>query len=256
VKETVELWWPLFPTTQMFREVDYLSFLAERLPTDIADQLNRDAQPDLSLNRVIDIADLVRPLSAGAFPSDKLYDITDVLSFTLMVYQGKLGESDSAKPHPFKVIYGASLYLHCLIHGHGKPRHGAFTVALGMLANTCVRLDLQTRLQVSRFLGSLLPVMRTEDIWEYAPLSSVLALVCIIVGSILDQLAVLTGETMKSEDIGKAWKEVEGEERAPSDEAISDLKRLISEMFGPQGRVRQSADQLLSAISGIPGTHN
>jgi hypothetical protein len=248
MKASDNLWPQLFPTAEMFREADYLSFLAARVPTDLADQLSRDSWPDLSLNKVIDIADLVRPLSSHSFPSDKLYDIADVLSFTLMCYQNRLAEDDSENPDPYKLAYAASLYLHCFIRGHGKPRDGAFTPALSMLASTCVRLDLQTRLQVSRFLGSFLPVLRTEDIGEYAPLSSVLVVVSIILGSIVDHLAVMASDAMRSEHIEQAWKEGEGEERAPSDEAISDMKRSISEMFGPQGRLRRSADKFLSAI--------
>jgi len=250
MKEDNHLWRLLFPTTEMFREADYLSFLAERMPKGMADQLSRDSEPDLSLNKVIDIVNLVRPLSSHAFPSEKLYDIADVLSFTLMCYHCRLGENNSDKPEPYTLIYAASLYLHCFIHGHGRPQDGPFTPALSMLANTCLRLDLQTRLQVSRFLGSLVPAMRIEDISEYAPLSSVLVLVCLILGNVIEQLAVLVGDTIKSENIGQAWEEAEGEERAPSDEAISELKRFISEMFGRQGRLRRSADQFLLALGG------
>jgi hypothetical protein len=243
-----DLWRLLYRTAEAFSEGDYLSFLGERVPRDIEERLDRNSQPDLSLSKAINIADLMRPLSVHSFPSDELfYEVADVLSHTLYGYQGDLAD-DSKNHDSYELVYVASLYLHCYIRGHGKPHCGPFTFALSALANTCARLDLQTRLQVSWFLSSLLPALRTGGIGDYAPLSSALITVSLILGSVIDHLAVLAFDAMRHEGIEQAWREEEGEMRAPCHDAISDLKRSISAAFGVRGHLRRSADRFLPAI--------
>ena len=243
-------WRQLLPLANTFREADYLSFLAARVPTDLAAQLSHDSGPELRLNKNIDIDDLLRPLSSGAFPTDNLYDIADTLSFVVVV--NSIVYNDKRRSlNPYTVIYATTLYLYCFIQGHGKPDIGPFMQALATLARICVELDFETRLHVCRFLASILPALRTIDIEEPAPLSSTLVVIGIVLGGIIEQVLQLTKEAMQRENIGQKWKVDEDEHLAPSEAAIVDLKRSIAETFGPQGRLQRSFDPIVSMFDEI-----
>lgn len=242
----------LFPAAGSFVEADYLAFLAQRVPKDIETQLNSDGQPDLGWSKSISIDDLMHPLSSHSLPSRELQETASILSYIIHCYMHALKEQP-ARHDPYKLIYAISLYLHCFVRGQG-PEAGAYTAALAILADVSARLDLETRLQVCRFLGSLVPTIYAEAttvsalLNEPTPASSIVLALSIIASSVVSDLSVTTENTMKSESVGSAWAAEEAYPTTSSYQGILIMKRLVSEMYGPSGKVRQVADRFLPAI--------
>jgi hypothetical protein len=243
---------PLLPASGASIEMDYLSFLAERVPKDIAAQLRCDGKPDLGASESISVTDLVRPLSTHVFPSAELQELARILGYMIMCYTPSL-ENKPSKHDPYKLMYAGSLYLHCFVHGKG-PEASGYLQALGMFTDVCMRLNFETRLQACRFLGSLIPTISAEAttvsalLNEQAPASSALIALSVIVGSVASDLSLKTESTMKSEKIREAWAEEEAYKETSIYWGMRLLKRYISEMFGVSGKVRQGADRFLAAI--------
>ncbi len=222
----------LFATSGGFIEADYLGFLAQRVPKDIAAQLFDDGQPDIGMQsetvdvadlarpQTVDVADLVRPLSARAFPTEKLLEAALLLDEIAIGYE--IGLDDGSKDDPYKVIYAASLLLYCRTYAAWVSEGMAYMRALRVVATVSLKLDFESRLQVSRFLGSLVPMLPSgsaeedqEDAplssllltpsFEDAPLSSLLLTLSVIVGSVVSDLSIFAERTMKSERIEQAW---------------------------------------------------
>ena len=237
----------LFPMDASSVAADYLAFLAERVPNNLAEQLHQDAEPDISMpSQTIDVAYLVRPLSSGRFPSDNLLHATGLLGYVLIGHGITLGEHP-VNIDPYKVIYAASLYLHCFVSGGGAPCASGYPNGLHVLVIVCLTLDLQTRLQVCRFLASLVPMLPCGSTDEPAALSILLLALSLIVGSILGDLSVLTKRAMHSEFLGDSE-----EARAMREYAFGEIavfKSLLSEMYGAAGKVRQGADRLIQTIT-------
>lgn len=245
-------------------DADYLAFLAKKVPKDLDEQLQCDGAPDLSASKEIDVTDLMRPLSSLAFPTDKLGEFNSIMEYIVI----SLGTSILEYPNsddPYKVIYAASLYIYCNLCGPNALETQVYFDALAILASICIRLDLETRLQVIRFLGAFVPIMRSEldkmalPISKHhndyvpvalAPLSSILIAMSVIVSSILNDLSLAAENTMKSERIRFAWSK---EETATNTtyELIAILRQLIFEMYGISGKVRQSADRFLPALEEV-----
>jgi len=241
----------LFPINVGSVAADYLAFLAERVPQDVAEQLYRDGQPDIGMPaQTVDVTDLVRPLSSGTFPAEKLAHITGLLGYIVTSHEIGFDENRSGDD-PYKMIYAASLYLYCFISGGGVPTASGYLAAIRIMATVSLKLDLQSRLQVCRFLASLVPMLPSGSTDERAPLSSLLLTLSVIVGSIVSDLGMFAEHTMKNEHIGQEWrKEQEAEEAGePACHRIVVLKQLLLEMFGASGKVRESADRFLLAIA-------
>ncbi len=242
----------LFPAAGSFVEADYLAFLAQRVPKDIGTQLNGDGQPDLGWSKSIGIDDLMRPLSSHSFPSRELREMACILSYTIHCYMHALKEQP-ARDDPYKLIYAISLYLHCFVRGQG-PEAGAYMTALGILADVSARLDLETRLQVCRFLGSLVPTICAEAttvsalLNEPAPASSALVALSLIVSSIVSDLSVMAENTMEGESVSSTWAAEAAYPTTSSYQGICLLRRCGSEMYGSSGKMRQVADRFLPAI--------
>lgn len=247
----------LFSMSSGFVEADYLGFLAQRVPKDITDQLYGDGQPDIGmLAQTVDVTDLVRPLSSKAFPAEKLADIAGLLGYIVIGHEIGVDENQS-EDDPYKMIYAASLYLYCFIRGGGVPVASGYLSAIRIIAAVSSKLDLESRLQVCRFLASLVPMLPSGSTDEDAPLSSLLLTLSIIVGGIVSDLSVFAEHTMKSEHIEQAWSEsqewIASQETAEAWKSIynriSAIKQLLLEMYGASGMVRQGADRFLLAIA-------
>ena len=178
-----------FLTPGNFVETDFLRLLARKVPRNIAEQLDGDGQPELGLSKSVSIADLIRPLSTYAFPSDHLDGLSSVLVSMMVGYQLDVTEKRCVLD-PYKFIYACSLYLYGFVHGK-CPADYVWIPALAMLADISASSDLETRLQVCRFLGSLLPTICSEETFldsglvdEFAPASSAFLALSVIVGSI------------------------------------------------------------------------
>lgn len=224
----------------------YLAFLATHVPKDLAEQLHHDALPDIDMpSEIVDPADLVAPLSSGAFPSEKLWNIAGLLAYTIACYEMEI-EHNPSEHDVYKVLYATSLYLYCFISGGGVPEASGYLAALHLMARLSLNLDMESRLQVSRFLASLVLMLPSGSTDEPAALSGLLLTLSIIVGSIVVDLGEITGETMRREHIKHEWsKEQLGE---LSSKRIMILKQLLAEMYGIPGRVRQAADRFMSGI--------
>jgi hypothetical protein len=242
----------LFPEAGRFVEANYLAFLAQQIPKDIVDQLKSDCSPELDLSKSIGIDDLMRPLSSHSFPSRELLEMAAILSYTIICYRNARDEQPT-RDDPYKLIYAISLYLHCFVCGQG-PEAGAYLTALGILTDVSVRLDFETRLQVSRFLSSLVPTICAEAtrvsalLNEPAPASSALLALSVIISSVVSDLSVMAENTMKGERVSSTWAAEEAYPTTSSYQGIVILKRCVSEMYGPTGKVRQIADRFLPAI--------
>lgn len=231
---------------------DYLAFFAERVPENIADQLHHDGLPDIDMpSSTVDAGDLALPLSSGEFPAQNLLNLTSLLGYMIFCYESELEENRS-KHSPHKLIYAGSLYLYCFISAGGVPEHSGYLACLRMMATVSLNMDVQSRLQVSRFLAALaarLPLGATD---EPAPLSGLLLTLSLVVASVLSDLSVFAEHTMRCEDIAQEWGEDVGDEevhRSGSSRTVV-LKHLLLHMFGESGKVRQAAMRLLAPTEG------
>ena len=108
--------------------------------------------------------------------------------------------------------------------------------ALGMLADVSSQLDLETRLQVCRFLGSLIPPIRDGASAVSALVNGtcshvqeLLIALSIIIGSVTSDLGWMAENMMKSERTGWAWAEDEVDKETSIYWGISVLRRRFFE---------------------------
>lgn len=236
----------LFPAHGGFATKDYLAFLAQRVPKNLADQLDHDGQPDIGMPcQTITVRDLVEPLSSGVFPTDNLDDFTNLLGYVLICQQIDLDEKNPAEGDLYKMIYSGSLYLHCFVGGGGLPPASGYPGGINVLVTASLRLDVFSRLQVCRFLASLVPVLPVGSTDEPAALSCLLLGLSLIIGSILGDVGVFTEHVMKSEFLAP-----EAEFREFAFEEIVHIKKLLVDVFGASGRVRHAADRFMAAVPG------
>jgi hypothetical protein len=251
----------LFKEPNCIPYADILAFLAKRVPVDIAEQLDCDGHPDLYLSESVNVTDLILPLSSFAFPTDKIGDLNSILEYIVIIYKNR-NIKDPKIDDPYKIIYASSLYLYCNLFGPNTLETQVYFDALGLLVRNCVQLDFETRLQVIRFLGCLVPRMQSEldkmalpksnnhDDYvpvDLAPMSSILIIISLILSSMLNDLSLAAENSMKSERIRLAWREVEVANNSTY-ELILFLRKLISDMYGLSGTVRQSADRFIKAL--------
>lgn len=269
----------LFATGADSVAADYLAFLAKRVPKDLAQQLDLDGQPDISMpSSKISAEDLVEPLSTGAFPTTKLWEMVNILGYILIGYSNEEGEKEAGirppsqgkETDPFKMVYAASLYLYCFIRNEAGPGATGYSYVLRVLATGSSRLDVQSRLQVARFLFSLVPMLPPNASDDPAPLSGFLLTISLVVASVFHDLAVYAEQAMQAENFAQEWKNWHGElvesekemtefmnlihgDRAPvrSDvHPIEALNAMWSDFYGRTGKMRQDADRLLRGIQG------
>ena len=218
------------------------------------EQLDHDGQPDLGWNDSINVTDLMHPLASRAFPSSNYWELGFILGYIVNVYT--CGVTRQIEYYdPYKVIYVTSLYLHCFVRGKG-PEGGAYVASLAMLSYVSMQLDVETRFQVCRFLASLVPTICAEAtrvsslLNEPAPMSSILATMSAIAGSVVSDLSLIAEKTMKSEKIGETWAEVEvgAYEGTSTCWGVGILRNCLSQMYDISGKMRQVADRFLPAI--------
>lgn len=273
----------LFATGAAFVAADYLAFLAKRVPNDLAQQLDLDGQPDIGMpSSKICAEDLVKPLSTGAFPTTKLWELVNILGYILIGYSAQEGEkaAGSLQPlfkkdqDPFKMLYAASLYLYCFIRNEAGPGATGYRDVLRIMAAIPPRMDVQSRLQVARFLFSLVPTLPPNASDEPAPLSSLLLTISLVVGSVFHDLAIYAEQAMQAENFAQEWRElhvatVESEKKVDEsmklvhgDQApvrtfvrpIEALNAMLSDQFGRTGKMRQDADRILQGMQGEKGS--
>ena len=234
----------LFPVHAGFAAADYLSFLAKRVPKDLANQLDLDGQPDIGMpSETVTAADLVKPLSSGVFPTDNLSAMTSLLGYILIGYGFELAENPS-DVDPYKVIYAGSLYLHCFVSGGGAPPASGYPGGIHVLVTASLKLDVPSRLQVCRFLGSLVPMLPPGSTDEPAPLSGLLLGLSLIIGSILGDVSVFTERVIKSEFLETDEEYM----REYAFEEFAVLKKLLVDVFGVSGKLREGADRFMVAM--------
>ncbi|NLE37273.1 MAG: hypothetical protein GX621_04535 [Pirellulaceae bacterium] len=223
---------------------DYLAFLALRVPENIEEQLKDDGQPDITMpHQTVRIEDLVNPLSSGAFPADNLFDLASLLGFIVIGYEIAI-EAKERDEDAYTMIYAASLYLHCFITGDMEPTASGYLHALRVMTTMSLKLDLPSRLQVCRFLASLVPAAPLDppevDTPE-APISSLLLVQAVILSSIVSDISVLAEHVAGIEHLHDEWKSWHST-------SVVELRNLVSQAFGPAGRIRNAADRLFLTI--------
>lgn len=243
----------LFAIPGSFKEKDYLTFLSQRVPPDLTIQLISDGGIDLALSKDcgtdIDVSDLVIPLLNLSFrakrPTVNILSIASILNHIMIGYGINLRE-DPKSENPYKVIYIASFNLYG--HLNISSCQCGYLNALDLLMIACDKLDFESRLQVCRFLGSLIPSLGLEKKHEPAPISATIIAISIILSNVINDLSLLAEHTMPKEQIGKAWKEKSEKKRHPYYDTITFLKRSVSDFFGPSGKMRNIADRFLPVI--------
>lgn len=247
----------LFPSTSGFIEADFLAYIAERVPPDIRDQLSRDASGELQLKELIGrpvrVDDFVLALSLRRFPTRDTcvspIDLTSMLDWILLGYNMDLTE-DRFRHDPYKLIYVATLYLHCYLH---LSSSGGFLYPLKVLVIACARLDMEGRLQVSRFLGSLIPILNQRYVCEAAPSSAVVIAMSIILADVVSDLGRLAQHCARTEGTNILWKREEFEDEDPNWEAIQFLSHSAIDMFGSDGAVYKSCARIAEIVEAIEG---
>lgn len=242
----------LFPDDVHFVAANYLTFLRDHLPEDLAERLYNDGLPDIAMpHQTVSVADLVRPLSSREFPADGLSCVADLTGYMVVCYEMRLGK-ESGADDLYKMAYVASLYLYSFIEGGGAPPASGYLAALRLMATASLKLDIQGRLQVCHFLGYLVPMLPRGSTDEPAPLSGLLLTMSIVLASIVSDLGVVTKDTMENEQLSEEWNQEEESEESspPAGRRVVVLRQLVREMYGEGGRVRQAADRFLLAVQG------
>jgi hypothetical protein len=129
-----------------FVEGDYLRFLASKASFKWLIEFTNDGGVDLDLNRNLNADDLLKPLSTFAFPTEQIQEIDSLLASFVIGYSSEEDEAATA----FKVIYIASLYLYC--HAMIPEITGVAGLACALIAQRCIQLPPQERVQVARFV--------------------------------------------------------------------------------------------------------
>lgn len=131
-----------------FSPSHYLRLLAGKASPSWLNELTLDGGVELDFDPVLQGSDLIEPLKTFAFPADRFENLDDVLSSILIGYSSGLEDGESI--NDFKIIYVASLYLHC--HSNTAKTTGVASLACALIARCAVRLPKDERLHVYRFL--------------------------------------------------------------------------------------------------------
>jgi len=223
----------------------YLQFLQKQLPHDIAQQLHADVEPEITLMRgKVTPEDLVSPLLTSRFPEENLYHLADLLAFAVACDAPVLRErADLPDERLYKSIYVASFYLHCVVIGDCDAPH-CYYLGLANLIAVCKHLNVETRLQVVRFLASLVPFFPREGIDPETPETGLLVSCATILGGILVAVARSAEAAMREEDFEAAW-ELDADDYTESDIAI---RKAIKEVFAPDGALAKAAERILRFV--------
>lgn len=219
-----------------FNEAEYLSFLSRRVPRDLAEQLTRDAHPELLLDEYVGVADLMRPLLSHVFLEDcdyrstRFFRLATILEYTLSGYALDI-EHERSRAEPYKQIYIASFYLYCCLHGAYRSRE--YLPTLLVLVNAVKQVDLDGQLQVIRFLGSMTPLVPGASVADPAPLSCMFIASSLILANTLTEISLLAEHAMGEEGFLEAWRKEENEYLR----AMHIVARLTREFFGESGKV-------------------
>lgn len=228
-------------------EEDYLGFLAKRVPADLREQLQIDAEPELALKPSLHIDDLIAPLQRHAFPRSKHWEIADLTSYIFLCYEAPPADA-TMEEDLYKVIYVVSLYLHSFVYSNG-PEASGYLAALGMFVEVSCRIDFESRLQVCRFLAAMVRSIssvvkvqgRLGD--EDTPSASIQLAIAAIVGGILCDIGILANEAMKAEGLSKHWA-ADSLRGGTAEWGIKTMITHLAELYGSHGRVREIADVL------------
>lgn len=191
----------------------------------------------------------MRPLVSMSFPEDRVVELADMLDH--IVVDESIGFRRSTTEHdPYKIIYTSSLYLYSYFKAGGVPEEGPCLFALAMIAKVSTGLDIETRAQVCRFLGSLIEMAAaTHTEYDLAPISTVLIALNIISGSLVRDVSTAAAATMRSERLVLTWSQRERESpRTTASQAIAIVKGWMPSMFGPDGDVLRALDRFMSAL--------
>ncbi len=228
---------------------DYLGFLAERVPFNLREQLEIDSQPDLGLSSSLGIDALIEPLAVRQFSRSQHRKIADLTGYVTLSYLNSISDTQE---DPYKVIYIASLYLYNYVHGNG-PEASGYSSVLGVLVEVSSRVDLESRLQICRFLSALVPsISATIKLYgnladEDAPLSSVQIAIAIIAGHILSDIADNARRAIKSEGLVKHWATDQSQEKT-ADWGIRTMLKHLADLYREDGGEVRAASDTLSAV--------
>lgn len=254
----------LFDPESRLNISDYLAFLAERVPSDLEDRILDDAQPDISMpSQTVTVTDIVRPLSSGELPVANLARLTGLLGYLVIGYDIRLskGNCDDTRlsadhrqsadnDNVYKFLYVASLYLYCFVRGGGVPPASGYLHGIRVMALTAMKLDVQSRLAVCRFIAFLVPMLPCGSTDEPAPLSNLLFLLSLVIGSILGDMAPLLKNTSASEELVREWEEEAGDVVTQTAcQGITPMKEVVLQVLGPCGNVKRGLDDILMILS-------
>jgi hypothetical protein len=228
---------PLIPTPRRFSAAEYLTYLSLCVPRDLAEQLTRDADPDLRIDEYVEVDDLIRPLSSHSFPAEcerrtvGVFRLASILEHTIIGYSLDV-ENGVGRHDPYKQIYVASLYLYCCLHGAMRSRF--YVDALLVLTAAGRQMDLEGRLQVGCFLGSLFPILPRASVADPSPRSTMLIALSALIGSLFDDVRVLTDRTMREEDFARVW-QTEAGTPCIDHPSLGAMKMLLNSVKGNCG---------------------
>lgn len=237
-------------TPNGFCEADFLAYLSQRVPTDIAEQLRRDAHPDLKADEFVDLTDLTRPLSEHCFLSEARccrevrVHLTFILEYTLTGYTIHILDGDD-QGSPYKWIYVAVFHLYCSMREAVRSRE--YVSALLVIERAASQIDLEGQLHVSRFLAWLIRVIPKGSVADPTPVSSAVLALSLVLANCMNNLLGLAEQSVAEERFAQSWEKeflTLIDERTMSMNAMIVLRRLLSENFRVSGRVEQCAARL------------
>lgn len=159
--EFIPLFFDVF--AKSFSEEQFFATIQKGIPSTIANQLTNDGQPDIGLSKDVTVEELLIPLSGRKMPKENLRSIRNMLSYYLIEYNITY---ESEYIDPYKIIYIASLYIHCYI-ASGNCWEGEVSMAAvgGLIAKASVQPQIshEMRVQVLKYLASVIPTVAMDQ---------------------------------------------------------------------------------------------
>lgn len=227
----------------------YMAFLRARVPADIEQQMYYYAELYMPYEEFgISLEDVMRPLKSGTLPGDKHFWLASALGDG--VTRLNLGLNMGDEKHPYLVIYLCSLYLYCYLAAGKSPEASGYKTSLWLLITVCATSDIETRLQVSRFLSALVPMVPSHSYDVECHRSSLLVSLILILSATLVDAADVCHRTMIEENVVANW---DYRHRIVLEhEIVAKLQSMVERYYGAGGDIQKAAEQLLCVMQPRP----